>query len=85
MFAIPALFREHAAAVAGKHPFAEKHLETLESLGAWILRHVTPDGGRPCPHHAVLNRKPRRACCAAATFVASAQYRRGMCAPPRTR
>jgi hypothetical protein len=45
--AIPALFRAHASTLANKHPFTEKHFDTMESLGAWILRHVTPDGAEP--------------------------------------
>lgn len=41
---IAALLREYAEPLAGKHPFNEKRLQKMETLGAWILRHVTPDG-----------------------------------------
>lgn len=42
--ALPALFREYAPKIEGLHPFNEQRLKTMESLGAWILRNVTPDG-----------------------------------------
>lgn len=41
---IAALIREFAPKIAGMHPFNAERLQTMESLGAWILRHVTPDG-----------------------------------------
>lgn len=42
--ALPALLREYAPKIEGMHPFTEQRLRTMESLGAWILRNVTPDG-----------------------------------------
>lgn len=42
--ALAALFRDIDSARPGLHPFNAERLETMERLGAWILRNVTPDG-----------------------------------------
>ena len=37
-------FRELNATAPGTHPFTDERIATMERLGGWILRNVTPDG-----------------------------------------
>ena len=41
-----ALLRDHAAALAGKHPFTDAQLDAMHAHGAWIMEHVSPAGAR---------------------------------------
>jgi hypothetical protein len=41
-----ALLRDHAAALAGKHPFTDAQLDAMHAHGAWIMDHVSPVGAR---------------------------------------
>lgn len=44
--ALEALYRDHAAALRNKHPFSEAELKEATELGGFLLRSVTPAGGR---------------------------------------
>lgn len=57
--ALEALYRESAAAIRGKHPFTAADLKEAAELGAFLLRSVTPDGGRAraeAPSEAAVSR-----------------------------
>ncbi|MDI3287098.1 hypothetical protein [Polyangium sp. 15x6] len=45
--AIVALFREHAVALANKHPFDEAYLQKLSDDGNWLLAELLPKGAKP--------------------------------------
>jgi hypothetical protein len=38
------LFGDHAAAIAGKHPFTQEELERIRSASEWLLDRLTPAG-----------------------------------------
>jgi hypothetical protein len=38
------LYRDHAAAIAGKHPFTLEELERIRSASEWLLDRLTPAG-----------------------------------------
>jgi hypothetical protein len=44
--ALEAFYREHATAVRNKHPFTEAHFTEIAELGNYLVRAITPSGGR---------------------------------------
>jgi hypothetical protein len=47
--ALEALYREYAAKLAGKHPFSDADFQEVAELGSFLVRAITPDGGRQRP------------------------------------
>lgn len=45
--ALCALYRAHAAALAGKHPFTQQDFDELSELGERLTRTIVPEGSRP--------------------------------------
>ena len=45
--AIPEVFREHASAVTGKHPFTQEQLDELSTTGNWLKAHLHIPGAHP--------------------------------------
>ena len=45
--AIVALFDEHRAALAKKHPFTPAQIKTLAEKGAWLVQTITPGNASP--------------------------------------
>jgi hypothetical protein len=44
---LASLYRRHADAIAGMHPFTPTQIDTMERLGAELTSWVTPQGARP--------------------------------------
>jgi hypothetical protein len=43
---LASLYRDHAAEVAGRHPFDDAFLDAMQAHGAWLMERVAPSGAR---------------------------------------
>lgn len=53
---LPAAFRTHRGAIAGKHPIRDEDLAACDAVGTWLVRNLGTKGARPlrsAPHEAV--------------------------------
>ena len=47
---LAALFRQHAATIAGKHPLTTAQIDEMAEVGSWLLTHLRPsDAPSPLP------------------------------------